>query len=103
MYAVIQTGGKQYKVTEGDTVFVEKLNAEAEENVVFDKVLILSNNGNLTVGSPFVDGAKVSAKVVKHGKAKKVLMMRYKPKKDLHKKRGHRQNYTLVKIESINA
>ncbi len=103
MYAVIETGGKQYKVTEGDTVFVEKLNAEADSSVTFDKVLLVSKDENVTIGSPYVDGAEVSAKVVKHGKAKKVLMMRYKPKKDLHKKRGHRQNYTLVKIESIKA
>lgn len=103
MYAVIETGGKQYKVAEGDTVFVEKLAAQAEDSFVFDKVLAVSGDAGLAIGSPYVDGAEVTATVVKHGKAKKVLMMRYKPKKDLHKKRGHRQNYTLVKIESIKA
>lgn len=101
MYAIIETGGKQYRITEGDVVFIEKLALEAGDSVDFDKVLAVSNDTGLTVGAPYVDGAKVVASVVKNGKAKKVLMMRYKPKKDVRVKRGHRQPYTQVKIESI--
>ncbi len=103
MYAVIETGGKQYKVTNDDVVFVEKLAVEAGEKIKFDKVLLVSDEGKVTVGKPYVDGAEVNATVLKHGKHKKVLMMRYKPKKDLRRKRGHRQQYTQVKIEAINA
>ncbi len=102
MYAIIETGGKQYRVTEGDVVFIEKLAVEAGDSVDFDKVLAVSNDAGLTVGTPYVEGAKVAASVVKNGKAKKVLMMRYKPKKDVRVKRGHRQPYTQVKIESIS-
>ncbi|PID79283.1 MAG: 50S ribosomal protein L21 [Clostridiales bacterium] len=102
MYAIIETGGKQYRVTEGDVVFVEKLAVEAGDKVDFDKVVAVSNDAGLTVGTPYVEGAKVAASVVKNGKAKKVLMMRYKPKKDVRVKRGHRQPYTQVKIESIS-
>ncbi len=103
MYAVIETGGKQYKVTNDDVVFVEKLAVEAGEKIKFDKVLLVSDEGKVTVGKPYVEGAEVSATVLKHGKNKKVLMMRYKPKKDLRRKRGHRQQYTQVKIEAIQA
>ncbi len=102
MYAIIETGGKQYRVTEGDVVFVEKLAVEAGDKIDFDKVVAVSNDAGLTVGTPYVEGAKVAASVVKNGKAKKVLMMRYKPKKDVRVKRGHRQPYTQVKIESIS-
>jgi len=102
MYAIIETGGKQYRVQEGDVLFVEKLATEAGETVNFDKVLVVSNDNGLTVGAPYVDGAKVAASVVKNGKAKKVLMMRYKAKKDVRVKRGHRQPYTQVKIENIS-
>ncbi len=102
MYAIIETGGKQYRVSEGDVVFVEKLPVEAGDTVDFDKVVAVSSDAGLTVGTPYVDGAKVAASVVKNGKAKKVLMMRYKPKKDVRVKRGHRQPYTQVKIESIS-
>ncbi len=101
MYAIIETGGKQYRVSEGDVLSVEKLQVEAGETVDFDKVVAVSNDAGLTVGTPYVEGAKVAASVVKNGKAKKVLMMRYKPKKDVRVKRGHRQPYTQVKIESI--
>ncbi len=101
MYAIIETGGKQYRVSEGDVLSVEKLQVEAGETVDFDKVVAVSNEAGLTVGTPYVEGAKVAASVVKNGKAKKVLMMRYKPKKDVRVKRGHRQPYTQVKIESI--
>ena len=103
MYAVIETGGKQYQVQNGDVVFIEKLNAEAEETVTFDKVLVVGNDGNVTVGAPYVDGATVSAKVLKNGKAKKITVFTYKPKKGEKRKMGHRQPYTQVKIEAINA
>ncbi len=101
MYAIIETGGKQYRVSEGDVLSVEKLPVEAGDTVDFDKVVAVSNDAGLTVGTPYVEGAKVAASVVKNGKAKKVLMMRYKPKKDVRVKRGHRQPFTQVKIESI--
>jgi large subunit ribosomal protein L21 len=102
MYAIIETGGNQYRVQEGDTLFVEKLTANEGEVVEFDKVLALSKEGQLTVGTPSVDGAKVSATVVKNGKAPKVIVFKYKAKKDYRKKQGHRQPYTQVKIEKIN-
>jgi len=102
MYAIIATGGKQYKVAEGDIINVEKLGVEAGENVTFDQVLAV-NNGSLTVGQPTVAGATVTASVVKEGKAKKVIVYRYKRKTGYHKKNGHRQQYTQVKIEKINA
>ncbi len=101
MYAIIETGGKQYRVQEGDVLFVEKLNVEAGDTVTFDKVIAISGEQGMNVGLPYVDGASVSASVLKNGKAKKVLMMRYKPKKDVRTKRGHRQPYTQVKIDSI--
>ena len=101
MYAVIETGGKQYKVQQGDTVFVEKLNAEAGENVIFDKVLVVGGD-DLKVGTPYVNGVTVSATVAKQGKAKKVIVYKYKSKKGYHKKQGHRQPYTKVEITAIN-
>ncbi|MBR6281622.1 MAG: 50S ribosomal protein L21 [Lachnospiraceae bacterium] len=102
MYAIIATGGKQYKVSEGDIITIEKLGVEAGENVTFDQVLAISDNG-LKVGNPTVDGASVSASVVKEGRAKKVTVYKYKPKTGYHKKNGHRQSFTQVKIEKINA
>jgi large subunit ribosomal protein L21 len=102
MYAVIETGGKQYKVEQGDVVFIEKLNVEAGETVTFDKVLALSNGDNFTVGAPYVEGASVEAKVVKNGKGPKIHILKYKSKKDSKKKIGHRQPYTKVQIEKIN-
>ncbi len=102
MYAIIATGGKQYKVAEGDVIKVEKLGAEAGETVTFDKVLAV-NNGELTIGCPTVEGATVTASVVKEGKSKKVIVYKYKSKTGYHKKNGHRQLYTQVKIEKINA
>ncbi|MBD5087655.1 MAG: 50S ribosomal protein L21 [Lachnospiraceae bacterium] len=102
MYAIIATGGKQYKVAEGDIINVEKLGVEAGENVTFDQVLAV-NNGSLVVGQPTVAGATVTASVVKEGKAKKVIVYRYKRKTGYHKKNGHRQQFTQVKIEKINA
>ena len=103
MYAIIKTGGKQYKVSEGDLVRVEKLAYEVGETVDFDQVLLVSNDGELKVGSPLVEGAKVSATVEDQNKDKKVVVYKFKPKKQYRKKHGHRQPYTLVKIDSISA
>ncbi|AAU24429.1 50S ribosomal protein L21 [Bacillus sp. GM2] len=102
MYAIIQTGGKQIKVEEGQTVYVEKLAAEAGETVTFDNVLFVGGE-NVKVGSPTVEGATVTGKVEKQGRAKKITVFKYKPKKNQHKKQGHRQPYTKVVIEKINA
>lgn len=101
MYAVIETGGKQYRVKEGDVLFIEKIKAEAGEKVVFDKVLLVSNEGDLNVGSPYVENAEVEADVLEQGKGKKIVVFKYKPKKNYKKKQGHRQPYTKVKIEKI--
>ena len=102
IYAIIATGGKQYKVSEGDIINVEKLGVEAGETVTFDQVLAVSDN-EMKVGSPFVDGASVTASVVENGRGKKVIVYKYKRKTGYHKKNGHRQAYTKVKIEKINA
>ncbi len=102
MYAVIETGGKQYRVSEGDVLRVEKLNAEPGDTVTFDRVLAVSDE-ELKVGSPMVEGATVTASVVRQGKGKKVIVYKYKPKKGYHKKNGHRQLYTQVRIDAINA
>ena len=101
MYAIIETGGKQYKVSEGDVITVEKLGVEAGSSFTFDKVLVVSNEGDLTVGAPYVAGASVAASVMGDGKAKKVIIYKYKPKKGFHKKRGHRQPFTKLKINTI--
>ncbi len=103
VFAIIETGGKQYKVNEGDIIFIEKLDAAEGENVTFDKVLAVSADNGLKVGAPTVEGAKVSAKVLRNGKAKKVYVMKYKSKKNEKKKIGHRQPYTKVQIASIEA
>ncbi len=103
MYAVIVTGGKQYKVSEGDTLFVEKLDAEEGTEVTFDQVLLTADGENVTVGAPTVDGASVVAKIVKNGKAKKIYVFKMKRKKNERKKRGHRQPYSKVEIVKINA
>ncbi|WP_191385057.1 50S ribosomal protein L21 [uncultured Flavonifractor sp.] len=102
MHAIIETGGKQYKVAEGDTLFIEKLPVEAGEAVTFDKVLAVIDGDNLTVGTPVVEGAKVDASVVKNGKGKKVIVFKYKPKKGYRRKQGHRQPYTKVTIGKIS-
>ncbi len=102
MYAIIATGGKQYKVSEGDIIRVEKLGVEAGETYTFDQVLAV-NDGELKVGQPTVAGAKVTASVMGDGKAKKVIVYKYKRKTGYHKKNGHRQAYTELKIESITA
>lgn len=104
MYAVIETGGKQYQVKEGDIIFVEKLNAAAEETVTFDKVIAISDGESTSIGAPYVEGAAVDATVLKNGKSKKITVFTYKPKKgSSHRKQGHRQPYTQVRIESIKA
>ena len=103
MYAIIATGGKQYKVAEGDIITVEKLGVEAGQEYTFDKVLVLAKDGNVKVGAPYVEGAAVTASVIGDGKAKKVVVYKYKRKTGYHKKNGHRQQYTAVKIDKINA
>ncbi len=103
MYAIIETGGKQYQVNEGDTLFIEKLDVNADEEVTFDKVVALGKDDGIVVGAPYVAGATVSAKVLKNGKAKKITVFTYKPKKSEKRKQGHRQPYTQVKIEAIKA
>ena len=102
MYAIIATGGKQYKVSEGDIITIEKLGVEAGEKVTFDQVLVVGGD-DLKVGDPTVNGASVDASVVKEGRGKKVIVYKYKRKTGYHKKNGHRQSFTQVKIEKINA
>ena len=101
MYAIIETGGKQYRVTEGDVIFVEKLDAQADSDVAIDKVVAVGEGDKLVVGAPYVEGASVMAKAVKNSKGKKIIVFTYKPKKDCKRKMGHRQPYTQLKIESI--
>lgn len=102
MYAVIETGGKQYRVTAGDTVFIEKLDVSADETIVFDKVVSIEKEKKFSFGTPYVKGATVEAKVLKNGKAKKITVFTYKSKKNEKRKMGHRQPYTQVRIETIN-
>ena len=102
MFAVIETGGKQYKVSEGDVIYVEKIDVADGEAVTFDKVLAVSAD-DFKAGAPYVEGATVTATVIKTGKGKKIYVMKYKPKKNEKKKIGHRQFYTKVQIEKINA
>lgn len=102
MYAIIETGGKQYRVQEGDTLFVEKLNHAEGESVKFDRILAVSNDGDLSVGTPVVAGATVEGTVLENGKAKKVIVYKYKAKKDYRNKNGHRQPFTKIKIEKIS-
>ena len=101
MFAIIETGGKQYKVNEGDVIFVEKLEAEEGATITFDKVLAVSTDAGFKAGTPTVAGATVTANVVKNGKGKRIYVMTYKPKKNEKKKIGHRQPYTKVQIEKI--
>ena len=103
MYAIIETGGKQYKVEAGDVLFIEKLDVEADSEVTFDTVIAVGAEDGIKVGAPYVDGATVSAKAIKNGKGKKIVVMTYKPKKNAKRKMGHRQPYTKVEISSINA
>ena len=101
MYAIIESCGKQYKVAEGDVVFFEKLDAEEGKKVTFDKVILVSDEGKVQVGNPYVKGVKVEGKVVSHGKGKKIIVFKMKPKKNYRRKQGHRQPYTKVEITSI--
>ena len=102
MQAIIVTGGKQYNVSEGDTLFIEKLDVNAGEAVVFDQVLAIVDGENTKFGTPVVEGAKVDATVVKNGKGKKIRIFKYNPKKGYHKRQGHRQPYTKVEINKIS-
>lgn len=102
MYAVIETGGKQYRVQEGDTIFVEKLEVAQGDEINFDKVLLVSGEGDTKVGKPYVEGVTVSGNVLGQGKAKKIIVFKYKAKKDYRKKQGHRQPYTKIQIGKIN-
>ena len=101
MYAIIESCGKQYKVAEGEVVFFEKLEVEEGKKVTFDNVVLVSNDGKVQVGSPYVKGVKVEGKVVSHGKHKKIVVFKMKAKKNQRKKQGHRQPYTKVEITSI--
>lgn len=101
MFAVFETGGKQYKVNEGDIVFVEKLDVAEGESITFDKVLAMSKGSDFTVGAPYIGGASVVANVVKNGKSKKIYILKYKSKKNEKKKIGHRQPYTKLQIDKI--
>ena len=103
MYAIIETGGKQYKVQNGDVLFIEKLDATEESAVTFDKVVALHNDKELKVGAPYVKGATVEARVLKNGKQKKITVFTYRPKKGSKRKMGHRQPYTKVQIEAVRA
>ena len=104
MYAIIETGGKQYKVQAGDVVFIEKLDVEPEQEITFDKVMVVGkDDGSAVFGTPVVAGATVSAKVLKNGKAKKITVFTYKPKKNEKRKLGHRQPYTKVEISGFSA
>ena len=102
MYAVIQTGGKQYRVQQGDVIFVEKLDCQAGDVVSFDQVLLLNNDAETKIGSPVVAGAKVTGKAVARVKSSKIVVYKYKAKKNERKKQGHRQPYTKVEITAIN-
>lgn len=101
MYAVVETGGKQYRVQEGSVITVEKLPAEVGSTVELDKVLLLHDEKDLKVGNPYVQGAKVTAKVLEQGKTKKILVFRYRPKENIRRRYGHRQPYTRLQIEKI--
>ena len=101
MYAVIESCGKQYKVSEGDVVYFEKLDSEEGKKVTFSNVVLVSNDDKIEVGAPYVKGVKVEGKVVAHGKAKKILVYKYKAKKNYRRTQGHRQPYTKVEITSI--
>lgn len=103
MYAIIETGGKQYKVQAGDSIYIEKLDANAGDVVTFDKVLVVSKEDGLVAGTPLVAGASVSGKVAEHGKGEKIIVFKYKPKKNYRRKQGHRQPFTKVVIDSIQA
>jgi large subunit ribosomal protein L21 len=102
VYAIFETGGKQYKASKGDIVFVEKLDGEPGKLVSFD-ALVVADGDDIKIGTPIVEGAKVRAKIVEHGKEKKVVMFKYKPKRNYRKKQGHRQPFTKIRITSVGA
>lgn len=102
MYAIVESGGKQFKVTEGGTVYVEKVEAVVGDSVTLDKVFLVEKDGQVIVGSPLVAGANVTATVVEHGKDKKIIVFKYKSKKNYRKKQGHRQPFTKLHIDTIN-
>ncbi len=103
MYAIIKTGGKQYRVSEGDVITIEKLDVAAEGTISFDEVVTVVKDGDVKVGTPLVDGAKVTGTVLEHGKAKKILVFKYKAKSNYRRRQGHRQPFTKVRIEKIEA
>ena len=103
MYAVIATGGKQYRVSVGDELFIEKISGDAGDSVSFDQVLAVSDDAGLKTGAPYLEGAAVSAEVVKQGRQKKIIIFKYKAKKGYRRKKGHRQPYTRVRITKITA
>ncbi|MCL1974963.1 MAG: 50S ribosomal protein L21 [Firmicutes bacterium] len=103
MFAIIETGGKQYKVAEGDIINVELLKGEPNSTVEIDKIIALHDGENLTTGTPYIENAKISCTVLEHGKAKKVIVFKYKPKKNIRVKNGHRQPFTKLQVEKIMA
>ncbi len=103
MYAIIETGGKQYRVKEGDVIFVEKLELNDGDSISFDKVLAVGEGAGLSLGTPYVPGALVSGKVLKNGKGKKIMVFKFKSKKNYRRRQGHRQPYTKVQIEAVKA
>ena len=103
MYAIIETGGKQYQVQAGDVVYIEKLENQVDDTISFTNVLAVNNDGKFSVGAPYIDGASVEAKVLRQGKAKKVVVFTYKRRKNEKRKMGHRQPYTKVEITAVNA
>ena len=102
MYAIIQTGGKQYRVQDGDIIYVEKLDVAAEAKIVFDKVLSIGDGETIIVGSPYLEGAVVEGNVVKNGKGKKIMVFKYNAKKNYRRRQGHRQPYTKIQISKIS-
>jgi len=102
MYAIFENGGKQYRVSEGDVIFLEKVQAEPEQTVSFSEVLVVGLDDKVIIGSPYVENASITAKVVNHGKAKKIIVFKYKAKKNYRRKQGHRQPFTKVSIDKIN-
>ena len=103
MYAIIESCGRQYKVSEGDTIFFEKLDAKEGEKITFDNVVLVSDDKDVKIGTPYVKGAKVEGTVISHGKGKKIIVYKYKAKKNYRRTQGHRQPYTKVEIKSIKA
>lgn len=101
MYAVIQTGGKQHKVSPGDELKVEKLNGNPGDVIIFDQVLMIADGDNIKIGRPYLEDSKVKARIIRHGKDRKIIVFKYKRRKNYKRKKGHRQHYTLIKIEEV--